>query len=212
MESSCKRLTTSLRSALAFFLASAACAALTTTGVLAAGFPDNGQLAECRPERTLSGIRVGIRPLGTRLPQGTPISEIVKLYGPPASKEDAVVPDGAGGTRFYRWEWPGLKMSVATYFYYLGDHQQNFVESGPAYIDVWGDGPKGRIGSTGRGLALGSTLREQIAVYGNRYSIPHTEKDGSTHVETHWSNGAFLMIDYGPNGRSNHIRLTCREK
>jgi hypothetical protein len=196
-------------------------------GEAAAGLPDKGQLATGEHEVTLSGVRVGIRPVGTELPEGTPISEIVKLYGPPASKEDAVVPDGAGGTRFYRWEWPGLKMSVATYFFYCpnGDTpngcspnanrpeaQRTMVESAPEYIDVWGDGPKGNLGITGRGLALGSTLEQQKALYGNRYETLYTEKDGTTHIQMEWSSGAYLMIDYGPSGHSNHMRLTCRER
>jgi hypothetical protein len=178
----------------------------------AAGYPDKDKLATGTPETKLSGITVGIRPEGTQLPNGTPISEIIRLYGPPTSKEDAVVPDGAGGTRFYKWEWPGLRMSVATYFYYSGGEQQTMIESHPAYIDVWGDAPRGELGVTGRGLELGATLEQQKALYGDRYSIPYTEKDGTKHVSVEWEDGTFLTIDYGPNGHSNHIRLACREK
>jgi hypothetical protein len=186
------------------FLFIAACPA-------AAGYPDKDQLATGTPETKLSGITVGIRPVGTELPEGTPIPEIIKLYGPPTSKEDAVVPDGVGGTRFYKWEWPGLRMSVATYFYY-GGAQQAMVESHPAYIDVWGDAPRGLLGVTGRRLQLGATLERQKILYGDRYTIPYTEKNGAKHVQMEWVDGAELMIDYGPNGHSNHIRLTCREK
>jgi hypothetical protein len=194
---------------------------------VAAGFPDKDKLATGKPERKLSGIKVGIRPLGTKLPKGTPISRIIQLYGPPTSQEDAVVPDGAGGTRFYRWEWPGLKMSVATYFFYckyaeaMGANSQNacnqaaqpvMIESAPAYIDVWGDAPKGVLGTTGRGLALGSTLEQLKAIYGDRYSIPYVEKDGTAHLSVQWADGTELTVDYGPDGRSNHIRLACAER
>ncbi len=143
-------------------------------GPAAAGYP--GQvMATGTPENKLSGITVGIQPQGTQLPNGTPISEIIRLYGPPTSREDSVVPDGAGGTRFYKWEWPGLRMSVATYFYYIGGEQQTMVESHPAYIDVWGDAPRGVLGVTGRGLRLGATLERQKALYGDHYSLPYAE-------------------------------------
>jgi hypothetical protein len=177
----------------------------------AAGYPDKDKLATGTPETKLSGITVGIQPLGTQLPNGTPISEIIKLYGPTTSQEDAVVPDGAGGTRFYKWEWPGLRMSVATYFYYVGGEQRTMVESHPAYIDVWGDAPKGELGVTGRGLQLGATLEQQKALYGDRYTLLYAEK-GTTSVQLDWEDGTELMIDYGSTGHSNHIRLTCREK
>ena len=181
------------------------------------GLPEKDHLAVGRAETRLSGIETGIRPAGTRLPLGTKLSKIIKLYGPPTSKEDAVVPDGAGGTRFYIWKWPGLKMSVATYFTYRRlIHPQavrgGMIESRVAYVDVWGDAPRGTLGRTGSGLALGCTLEQQKAIYGDSYSISYAEKNGSTYVEVHWGDGTTLMIDYGPNGRSNHLRLTARER
>jgi hypothetical protein len=179
----------------------------------AAGSQNEDKLASGKPEIVLSGIEVGFRPMGSHLPKGMPLAKIFKLYGKPASQEDAVVPDGAGGTRFYRWQWPGLKMSVATYFYYRGGTEpKNTAESRVAYVDMWGDAPKGMLGTTGRGLALGCTLKQQKAIYGDRYQVPYVEKDGTSHVEMKWEDGTFLMIDYGPNGRSNHIRLTARER
>ncbi len=212
MNPSCKKKPAVLRAWSLFAVLAVLALQCIVAGPVAAGFPDKDQLATGKPERKLSGILVGIRPLGTRFPNGTSISKIIKLYGPPTSREDAVVPDGAGGTRFYKWEWPGLRMSVATYFYYVGDAQRTMVESHPAYIDVWGDAPRGALGVTGRGLQLGATLEQQKAIYGDRYSIPFTEKDGTTHVSVNWEDGAELTIDYGPDGHSNHIRLTCRER
>lgn len=181
------------------------------------GLPEKDKHAAGKPETLLSGIETGIRRVGTRLPLGTKLSKIIELYGAPTSKEDAVVPDGAGGTRFYIWQWPGLKMSVATYFTYRKSiHPRSWrggmIESRVAYIDVWGDAPKGLWGTTGRGLALGCTLEQQKAIYGDTYSIPYAEKEGITYVEIRWEDGTFLMIDYGPNGRSNHIRLSARER
>ncbi len=134
------------------------------------------------------------------------IDEVIKLYGPPTSREDAVVPDGAGGTRFYKWEWPGLRMSVATFFYYL-DAQHTISESKVDYVDVWGDASSGAIGTTGRGLQLGSTLEQQKALYGDHYSTPYTAKDGTKYVLVEWEDGTELTIDYGPIGHCNHIRL-----
>ncbi len=134
------------------------------------------------------------------------IQEVIKLYGPPTSKEDSVVPDGAGGTRFYVWQWPGLRMSVATLFYYL-DAQHTISESTVDYVDVWGDSPQRAIGATGRGFMLGSMLQQQKAIYGDRYSISYTAKDGTKYVLVEWEDGTELTIDYGPNGHSNHIRL-----
>jgi hypothetical protein len=174
-------------------------------GPAAAGYPDKDQLATGKPERTLSGIEVGVD-------LGMSIAEVIQLYGPPASKEDAVVPDGIGGTRFYKWEWPGLRMSVATMFFYKHDEKNweakpVFVESRADYIDVWGKAPKGVLGITGRGLALGSTLSDLKALYGEHYSIPYTEKDGSSHALVQWADGTELTVDYGPDGRCNHIRV-----
>lgn len=183
----------------------------------AAALPDKDQLATGKPETMLSGVSPGIRPKSTHLPNGTSLSKIIKLYGPPTSKEDAVVPDGAGGTRFYKWQWSGLKMSVATYFTYrklITPHslRGGMTESGVAYIDIWGDAPKGSLGTTGRGLALGCTMEQQKAIYGDHYQVLYVERDGTTHVQMEWDDGTFLMIDYGPNGRSNHIRLSARDR
>ncbi len=212
MNPSCRKKPTGVR-AWGFIPAVAVLAFMfNAAGPAAAGYPDQDKLATGTPETILSGITVGIRPEGTELPEGTPVSEIIKLYGPPTSKEDAVVPDGMGGTRFYKWEWPGLRMSVATYFYYGGDAKQPMVESHPAYIDVWGDAPRGALGVTGRGLELGTTLERQKVIYGDRYSIPYTEKDGTKHVQMEWEDGTELMTDYGPDGHINHIRLSCRER
>jgi hypothetical protein len=197
------------------------------TGPAMAGFPDKDQLATGKPENKLSGIKVGIRPPSTRFPNGTAISKIIQTYGPPTSKEDAVVPDGAGGTRFYVWQWPGLRMSIATYFYYcpqvdnLGADSlnacsksagQTMVESRPAYIDVWGDAPRGVLGRTGRGLQLGSTLKQQKAIYGDRYTVQYAEKGTTASLLAQWPDGTELTLDYGPSERINHIRLSCRER
>jgi hypothetical protein len=104
-------------------------------------------------------------------------------------------------------------MNVATYFFYRGGTGPvNMVESRVAYIDVWGDAPKGALGKTGRGLALGSTLAQQKAVYGDRYSVMYPAKGESSSVQIEWADGAFLMIDYGPSGHSDHMRLTSRER
>jgi hypothetical protein len=177
----------------------------------AAAQPDPGNLGSGSPELFLSGIQVGVSAPGAR------ISSVIRRYGQPASKEDAVVPDGAGGTRFYTWQFPGLKMSVATYFAYkskriLWWRRRVTAESRVAYIDVWGDAPRGVLGTTGRGLALGTTLEQQKAVYGPHYAVPYVDKSaGITHVEVWWKDETCLMIDYGANGHSNHIRLTSKE-
>ena len=217
MNSTCKKYPTFSKYRICCLVFSALTLTLVHAAANAAGLPDKDQLATGKPETTLSGIATGIRPKGTRLPNGTSISKIFKLYGTPASKEDAVVPDGAGGTRIYKWQWPGLKMSVATYFTYrklIDPHslRGGLTESGVAYIDMWGDAPKGLLGTTGRGLALGCTLEQQKAIYGNHYQVPYVEKDGTTHIEMEWDDGTFLMIDYAPIGRSNHIRLTARDR
>jgi len=186
---------------------------LMLAGSSAAVLDDKNQIATSKPERSLSGIEVGIRPKGTHLPNGTSISKIMRMYGPAASREDAVVPDGAGGTRFYKWEWPGLRMSVATYFFYRGTPEKKTMkESHPAYVDMWGDAPRGAIGTTGRGFALGCTLEQQKAIYGDHYSAQYPEQDGSTPILMEWEDGTTMTVYYGKNGRSNHIRLTSRER
>lgn len=173
--------------------------------------PDETNLGSGSPEQTLSGIRVGIAS------PGETIAQAIERYGQPASKEDAVVPDGAGGTRFYTWQFPGLKMSVATYFGYKtqrihGRDRPVMTESRVAYVDVWGSAPRESLGTTGRGLALGETLARQKALYGNRYKTAYAPGDGSQSVEVWWQDGTCLMIDYGPDGRSNHIRLASADR
>ncbi len=159
----------------------------------------------------LSGIRVGI------FSPGETIAAVIAQYGQPTSKEDAVVPDGAGGTRFYTWLFPGLKMSVATYFGYKteqiqGRDQLVMTESSVAYVDVWGSAPRDRLGVTGRGLALGETLARQETLYGDRYKTAYAPPDGSQSIEIWWQDGTCLTIDYGPDGRSNHIRLASADR
>lgn len=183
----------------------------------AATWPDKDKLATGKPETLLSGIRAGVRAVGTHLPKGTSLARIRRMYGPETSKEDAVVPDGAGGTRFYTWQWPGLKLRVATYFTYRKlAHPHSLLggmmESRVAYIDVWGDAPRGLLGTTGQGLALGGTLEQQRVIYGDHFWVSSTGSDGTQYVEMAWEDGTFLTIDYAPNGRINHIRLTARER
>lgn len=171
------------------------------SGPVLAGLQGIDLPATGKPEQTLSGIAVGIHAAGMSLDQ------FIDLFGPPTSKEDSVVPDGAGGTRFYKWDWPGMRMSVATQFFYRDDTHKSISQSGVDYVDVWSDSPRGELGTTGRGFEIGSTLERQEALYGDHYSIPYTEKDGTQHVSVKWEDGTELTIDYGPSGHSNHIRL-----
>jgi len=161
-------------------------------------------------ERIMSAIHVDMR-------NGDRIRQVIRRLGEPASTEDAVVPDGAGGTRFYTWQFSGLKMSAATFFYYrqrrlLWLHWRSIRESRVAYADVWGDAPQGTLGMTGRGLALGSTLEQQKSIYGERYTVRFSDpKTGIVYVEIWWDDNTCLMVDYGPDGRSHHLRLTSKD-
>ncbi|MGB8259212.1 MAG: hypothetical protein WCE75_02625 [Terracidiphilus sp.] len=160
-------------------------------------------LAAGSPERRLSGIRTGVFFPGER------VGSVLRRLGKPTEQEDAVVPDGAGGTRFYRWQWPGLRLSVATYFYF---GRRGRVESRVAWVDVWGEAPRGAIGVTGRGLALGDTLDRQLFLYGAAYATPLPNEDAARTAEYRWRDGSFLTLDYGPDGRIRHIRLAGRER
>lgn len=173
--------------------------------------PDETSFGSGSPEQMLSGIRVGVfRP-------GETIASVIKRYGHPTTKDDTVVSDGAEGTRLYTWQFPGLKMSVATYFSHLPEStlwrkRKITTESRVAYVDVWGSAPRDRIGTTGRGLALGETLARQKVLYGDRFKALNAASDGSQSVEIWWQDGTCLTIDYGANGRSNHFRLASSER
>jgi hypothetical protein len=172
---------------------------------VAADHLEGKQQAIGKQERILSGIDI----------YKTTIAEVIKMYGKPASRRDLPVKgvkDGVGGYRDYIWEFNGLRLLAAT-----GYH--NDKESGVYSVDVWGAAPQGDLGKTAHGLALGSTLEQQKALYGDRFFVSSTygkklpsgpdTKGKVKSVLLQWRDGTQLVIDYDSKGRVSHMQLSA---
>jgi hypothetical protein len=135
----------------------------------------------------------------------TTVAEVIKSYGEPTRKRDVPaegVKDGIGGERNYTWEDHGLRFAVWT-----GYHNER--ESRIYSVDVWGAATNGELGKTGRGLALGSTLQQQKALYETRFFVSSKDKARVKSVLLEWQDGTQLVVDYDSCGHISHMQLSA---
>ena len=197
-----KNLTSSLIRA-ALIVAGVAVLVLLKPELAGADHLEGKQLAAGVAEYRLSGIDV----------YKTTIAEVIKMYGEPTSKRDIPAEgakNGVDGYRDYLWEAKGLRLLAGTRYH-------NEHESEVYSVDVWGAAPHEGLGKTGRGLALGSTLQQQKALYGDHFFVSSTygkilssgpdTKGKIKSVLLEWHDGTQMVIDYDSNGHISHMQL-----
>jgi hypothetical protein len=181
------------------------CAALGLGLALTLGAPRLGadeipeaKRARGRRETVLAGIDIA------RL-QKAPIAKIKKLYGAPDVVDKTPTPPGYSEIE-YRWERPGRnKLAVRTRN--EDGEPEHLVE-----IDVWGEKPTGRLGRTGQGLTLGSTLRSVERIYGKRYEVLRPgDKGRRLALWIAWDEDWSLNLDFDEHQRINHIQVVKNE-
>ena len=160
------------------------------------------QLATGVAEHRLSGVDV----------YRTTIAEVIKMYGEPTSKRDLSeeVGHGTGKWYSYAWEKEGIKLVAWAH----DETEHGTVVYG---VDMWGSAPNERLGKTGRGLTLGSTLQQQKALYGDRFFVSSTygkmlpsgpdPKSKIKSVLLEWHDGTQMVVDYDLNGHISHMQL-----
>jgi hypothetical protein len=151
--------------------------------------------ARGRRETVLAGIDLSRRTL----------AGVEKLYGRPDVVDKTPTPPGYSEIE-YRWERPG-RNQLAVRTRNADGEPEHLVE-----IDVWGEKPTGRIGRTGQGLTLGSTLRAVERIYGKRYEVLRPAGQGRLALWIAWDDDWSLNLDFDEHQRVNHIQVEKNEE
>jgi len=170
---------------------------LLATGLprLAAEEMPEAKRARGKRETVLAGIDVARRTL----------KDVEKLYGPPDVVDKTPTPPGYSEIE-YRWERPGRnKLAVRTRN--AEGEPERLVE-----VDVWGEKPTGRLGRTGQGLTLGSTLRAVERIYGKRYVVLRPADQGRLALWIAWDDDWSFHLDFDEHQRINHIQVARNEE
>jgi hypothetical protein len=151
--------------------------------------------ARGKRETVLAGVDIARRTL----------VDIKRLYGAPDIVDKTPTPPGYSEIE-YRWERPGRnKLAVRTRN--ADGEPEHLVE-----IDVWGEKPTGRLGRTGQGLTLGSTLRAVERIYGKRYEVLRPADPGRRlAIWIAWDEDWSLNLDFDEQQRINHIQVVKNE-
>ncbi|MBZ5696846.1 MAG: hypothetical protein LAN36_15980 [Acidobacteriia bacterium] len=171
------------------------------------------QRARGKVESLLCGINVN----------WTPIARVLEKYGKPIKLPDypneSPNPPG-GGERKYEWDFEsGITMVVYTMYSDkpTGTPQDPFPAGEYAYaVDVKGSSPRGELGRTGRGLALGDTLDRVKRIYGPRFLLGQNTLTRFNYVVIQWidprtrkEDDTTMDIDFDSHGRISHIELAA---
>lgn len=176
-------------------LAALVLAVLALAQLLVAEEMPKEKWAHGKRETVLAGIDLARRTL----------QDVKKLYGPPDHVDKTPTPPGYSEIE-YTWERPGRnKLSVRTRNE-EGEPEQ-LVE-----IDVFGEAPTGRLGRTGRGLALGCTMRCVEKLYGKRYEVLRPADPGRLAIWIAWDEDFSLTLDFDAQQRINHIQVSKNEE
>ncbi len=105
--------------------------------------------------------------------------------------------------RSYEWQRKECLLRIVA----AEAYGRNTIES----IDVWGTGPDGEIGTTGRGLKLGDSVSEARRIYGLRlyFGVTLSEKSSSPFLSPNGCPLApepILRVDFDKTGRINHMK------
>jgi hypothetical protein len=112
-------------------------------------------LASGKPEIALAGINL----------KTTKFKDVIRMYGQPTRKKQ--VGNDASWTG-YIWELPGAKLEVGV----IQD------KAGPKIYDIYVEGTaRGKVGSTGRGLKFGDSIKTIKSIYGSRFELSNLGKE-----------------------------------
>jgi len=136
------------------------------------------QLTLGPPELELSGINV----------YGTKLKQVIALYGKPTSQDK-----DKQGLPLYIWQKSGIKLQVGTAY----DNPENVYA-----VEVWGTKPAGKLGKTGKGLALGCDLDCVRKIYGAKLIQP-----SPTEALVAFREDTRLRVGLDAAGHVNHIAL-----
>ena len=157
--------------------------------ILKADHPPDRETAKGKSDTVLSGVDVYV----------STIAAVEKWMGKPARIEDLPERDNIAGGRNYEWRRPGVRLVLGTW-----------DDQGPhsiAYsVEVWGAKPDGIIGTTGKGLRLGSKLASVRRIYGSRVRRLKRD-DGTLQVTIQWRDETRLDLYFDWQGRVNHMHL-----
>ncbi len=148
-----------------------------------------GSLHATSAEEMLSGVKV----------YGTPIQSVISALGRPAYV--CKIPEDdlpSAGVNVYRWLIGTVQMEVSTH-YRTADGR--IVESDVYAVDVWGPEPKGEIGTTGAGVAVGGTLANLKRAYGASFKYDPSQ------TTIKWEDGTQLLVEFDSKGRIFHMQL-----
>jgi hypothetical protein len=154
------------------------------------------QIARGKSERILSGVDI----------QGR-IRAAIAVCGPPTRVQERKVenaPPGAGGMT-YVWKRPSIALEVWT-LYYTDEKTGKRVESETFSVQVRGAKPFGKLGTTGAGLSLGSSLQRVVEVYGPRY-VKYKPQGGPLKVVVQWKDETTLTIYFDDHQHINRMIL-----
>lgn len=136
------------------------------------------QLTLGPPEHELSGINV----------YGAKLKHVIALYGKPTSQDK-----DKQGLPLYIWQKAGIKLQVGTAY----DNPENVYA-----VEVWGTKPAGKLGRTGKGLALGCDLNCVRKIYGAKLIQP-----SPTEALVAFREDTRLRVGLDAAGHVNHIAL-----
>jgi hypothetical protein len=129
----------------------------------------------------------------------SPVKAVIAELGPPTKVIDVPETGPVAGERDYEWQKGDLKLVCGTWNY---KGQNSICYS----VEVWGTDSRSKIGSTGRGLRLGSPLAEIHRIYGQRLLL-NMLHDGDAQVTIQWKDDTTLYAFLNKKGRINHIHL-----
>lgn len=161
---------------------------LVSTFLVADDLPDRLR-AKGSSDTILSGIDV----------YKSTVKEVIAELGQPTRIIDVPDTGPVAGGRDYEWQKGSLKLVCGTW----NDKGEDSV----CYsVEVWGTGSGNKIGTTGRGIRLGSPLADIHRIYGERMLL-NKLGNGDTQVTIQWHDDTTLYVFVNKKGHIDHIHL-----
>lgn len=187
-----------------------------------ADHPDAAHRPKGRAEDSLSGVYIGARSHHALLDEGgvyiEPMEAVLETLGRP--ERVVAVANSNGCESTYVWTSGAAYMEVGSGCLMQKVARKDVMRAHGAFaVEVWGRRAVGKIGVTGRGLALGDHWSKVIRLYGNQCECGRNNTTGPGWHHTHgmkyaryaeyvWDDqNVVLDIDADAQGRVVHILL-----
>ncbi len=190
---------------------------LAVAAACRADHPDKNHRPTGRPETSLSGVYINTRAGHSIRDEAgiyvEPIANVLRVLGKPTK----VVRNNKCEST-YQWVSGAVRIEVGTGCVFQKVAGRDLLRTHGAYsVEVWGTAPVGKIGVTGKGLALGNPWSKVKRLYGTRCECG-TYSSGTGSQKTHgftyaqyaqyqWGDKVELDIDADAQGRVVHILL-----